>query len=224
MIVEAFDLYFTFTLLLCNNESVKVNDGMTKYELLDELVRKGNGYLCTSDVLKHGVSKPTLAEFVRRRKMERAAQGIYYSGEYWQDDLFLLRLSNRRIVFSHETALAIHGLTEREPFHVSVTVKKGYNATHLRKQGVHVYQAKEEYADIGITEGKTFFGNTVPVYDRERTICDILRYKDSMDVQVFLYAVKEYMASNEKDLIKLMKYAELFKIEPLVRMYTEVLL
>ena len=52
---------------------------MSQFDVLDSLVTSGNGYLCTSQALSSGVSKPTLAEFVIKRKIKRVAQGIYLS-------------------------------------------------------------------------------------------------------------------------------------------------
>lgn len=197
---------------------------MTRFELLDELVEKGNGYLQTSQVLENGISKPTLADYVNKRNMERVAQGVYLSEDGWKDELYILHLSNSRIIFSHETALFLHGLMEREPKDISVTVRAGYNATHLRKKGTRVYQVKPEIEELGITDIQTNFGNTIRAYDMERTICDVIRYKEAMDVQVFQYAMKEYMGSTHKNLTHLMTYAKKLHIESAVRTYTEVML
>ena len=197
---------------------------MTRFELLDELVEKGNGYLQTSQVLENGISKPTLADYVNKRNMERVAQGVYLAEDAWKDELYILHLSNSRIIFSHETALFLHGLMEREPKDVSVTVRAGYNASHLRKKGIRVYQVKPEIEELGITDIQTNFGNTVRAYDMERTICDVIRYKEAMDVQVFQYAMKEYMGSTHKNLNHLMTYAKMLHIESAVRTYTEVML
>ena len=197
---------------------------MTQFDVLDNLVENGNGYLCTSQVVDAGVSKPTLAEYVSQRKMERVAQGVYLAEDAWPDELYLLCLSNSRIVFSHETALMLHGLMEREPITTSVTVKAGYNASHLRRKGIRVYQVKPDVYDLGIVDVQTSFGNTVRAYDMDRTICDILRFKDMMDVQVFQYAMKEYMASTHKNLNHLMEYAKRLGIESAMRTYTEVML
>ena len=78
------------------------------------MVDRGNGYLRTAEVVAQGVSKPTVAEYVQARNMERVAQGIYLSEEAWPDELFLLSAANSRIIFSHETALYLHGLMEHE--------------------------------------------------------------------------------------------------------------
>ena len=197
---------------------------MSRFDVLDKIVESGNGYLCTSQVLDAGISKPTLAEFVIKRNMERVARGVYLAEDAWPDDLYLIYLTNRRIVFSHETALQLHGLMEREPNNISVTVKAGYNATHLRRKGIRVFQVKPEIYELGMVEVQTSFGNTVRAYDMERTICDILRNKDSMDVQIFQYAMKEYMSSMHKNLNHLMEYAKSLQIESTVRTYTEVML
>ncbi|MGN0274272.1 MAG: abortive phage infection protein [Chordicoccus sp.] len=197
---------------------------MSRFDILDNLVEDGNGYLCTSQVLANGVSKPTLADYVSKRNMERVAHGVYLAEDAWPDELYQLYLSSSRIVFSHETALYLHGLMEREPKRVSVTVKAGYNASHLRNKGICVYQVKDDVYELGVMEIQTNLGNKVRAYDMDRTICDILRYKDSVDVQIFQYAMKEYMASDQKNLNHLMDYAKRFHIEDAMRTYTEVML
>lgn len=87
-----------------------------------------------------------------------------------------------------------------------------------------MHQVKADAYEVGMCEVETPFGNRVCAYDRERTICDILRAKEDMDVQVFQYAMKEYMASSEKNLNRLMGYAYKFQLESVVRTYTEVML
>ena len=197
---------------------------MSKFETLDSLVAEGNGYLTTSQVVASGISKPTLAEYVRKNNMERVARGVYLAEGAWEDALYQLYLLNTRIVFSHETALYLHGLMEREPNAIYATVRAGYNASHLRKRGVRVFQVKPRVCELGTTDAMTSFGNTVRAYDMDRTICDIIRQKDGMDVQVFRYAMKEYMASDRKNLNHLMGYARTLRVEDAVRTYTEVTL
>ena len=197
---------------------------MNRTEILDNLVTEGNGYLTTSQVVARGISKPTLAEYVRKHNMERVAQGVYLAEDAWEDALYQLYLLNTRIVFSHETALYLHGLMEREPKAICATVPTGYNATHLRKRGVRVFQVKPEVYVLGAGEAQTTFGNDVRAYDMDRTICDIIRSKDGMDVQVFRYAMKEYMASDKKNLNHLMSYAKKLQVDDIVRTYTEVML
>jgi predicted transcriptional regulator of viral defense system len=193
-------------------------------DILDKMLEDGNGYLRADEVTARGISRTCLSEYVKKRNLERVARGVYYSDEAWPDALFLLSIKNKEMCFSHETALHIHGLMEREPAKVTVTIKTGYNATHLRDQGVRVYTVSKELFVLGITTAQTAYGNAVSVYDRERTICDIIKSKDKMDIQVFQTALKEYMSSLGKHLPNLMRYAAAMRIEEIVRRYMEVML
>lgn len=197
---------------------------MGKSVVLDELVDSGNGYLTTAQVLESGVSKPTLAAYVKEQNLRRVGHGIYLADDAWEDSLYQLQLLNKKVIFSHETALFLHGLMEREPARICVTVPAGYNATHLRKRGVQVTQEKAETYGVGACSVCTDFGNPVCVYDMDRTLCDIIKNKASMDMQVFQYAMKQYMVSNKKNLNHLSGYAKKLAIESQVRIYTEVML
>ena len=59
----------------------------------------------------------------------------------------------------------------------------------------------------------TPFGNPVPVYDMERTICDLIRSRSGIEMQTFQDALKQYTKRKDKDLRKLMRYAQMFRVE-----------
>ena len=72
---------------------------------------------------------------------------------------------------------------------------------------------------MGIENVETQFGNVVKAYDMERTICDIIKYKKYMDIQVFTYALKEYVKNKNKNINKLIDYAKKLRVEDKVRNY-----
>lgn len=197
---------------------------MNKSSELKNIVNRKNGYLISSEVINEGISKQQLYSYIKETNMEKVAHGIYVSEDTWVDQLYLIHLRNSNAVFSHETALFLHGLMEREPSQITLTVKFGYNASHLVNNGIRVVTAVDNYFDIGRSVAKTNFGNTVTVYDMERTICDIIRIRKDMDPQVYQTAIKEYMKSSGKKLPVLMRYASFFRIENIVQTYTEVML
>ena len=155
--------------------------------------------------------------------MEKATPGIYVYEDVWIDELYVLSIKTN-VVFSHETALFLHGLTEREPNQISLTISKNYSGDRLRKRGYRVYTDTRDMFEIGKITIKTNHGNSVPVYDIDRTICDVIKIKDKLDIQVFQFAIKEYMNRKDKNLHNLMQYAKMMKIEDKVRLYTEVML
>ena len=197
---------------------------MTAYERLDLLFGQNNGILKTAQVLENGITKSAFYAYAKQRGAERVAHGIYVLPDAWIDAMYLLHLRCAQAIFSHESALFFHDLTDREPSHYSITVKTGYNPASLQADGIKVYTIKKELHDMGITTMNTPFGNPVPVYDMERTICDLIRSRSGIEMQTFQDALKQYAKRKDKNLRKLMHYAQIFRVEKLLRQYLEVLL
>lgn len=197
---------------------------MTDFQKLETLADADGGVLTTAAALKAGISKTALANFVLRQGYERVSLGVYLSPDAWRDDAYLLQLRCPQTIFSHDSALFYHDLTDREPLQFTVTAKTGYNPTHLTSTGVKVYTVKKELFGDGCSTAVTSFGHRVRVYDMERTICDILRSRNSMETQVFQDALKQYARRKDKNLHTLMDYAEKFRVEKMMRQYMGVLL
>ncbi len=197
---------------------------MTHNEEIDKIVERNEGMIGTAQVVREGISKPLFYDYLRKNNFEKVAPGIYSSPDAWVDEMYIIHLRFGQAVFSHETALYLHDLTDREPLKYSLTVNNGYNPTQMTKEGIKVYTVKRELHDIGIISMNTPFGHRVPIYDMERTICDIVRSQRNIEIQVFSEALKNYAASKDKDLQKLMQYAAQFHVSRLLRQYMEVLL
>lgn len=197
---------------------------MSQIERLDHLLESNDGMLCTGQVVDAGISKSVFYQFVRLRDLEQVAHGIYLSKNTWMDAMYLLHLRCPQAIFSHETALFLHDLTDREPLAYSITVKTGYNPTRLKDEGLQVYTIKSELHTVGLTVMQTPFGHDVPVYNRERTICDVIRSRSRIEIQTFQESLKTYARQKDKNLQVLMDYAKLFRVEKILRRYLEVLL
>ena len=196
---------------------------MSKFETLDSLLQKNNGFIKTTDAVQAGISRAYLGEYVRDRGLERVAHGLYMSQDAWGDGMYVIQVRYSQAVFSHETALYLLNLSEREPVRFSVTLKAGANTAGLTKQGVKVYKVKEELFGTGIMEVLSPAGHTVRVYNPERTLCDLVRSRRNIEIQSLQTAIKEYVRSKEKNLPLLMRYAKSFSVEKIIRMYLEVL-
>ena len=191
---------------------------------LQELADQNGGVLTTAAVLSAGISKPTLAAFVQKNGFQYVQRGIYCAPDAWTDELYFLQLRCPRTILSHETALYLHDLCDRTPERFSITARNGYNPSRLIQDGIKVYTVKEELFEIGKIEKNTYFGHSVYTYDIERTICDIVRSKSSVDIQSYQDALKSYGKRSDKNIHRLLSYARLFRVEKTIRLYLEVLL
>lgn len=197
---------------------------MTNYEMLDKMLSDGKGIVQTSDVVKAGISKPVFYKYARERKLDQAAHGIYIAPDAWTDSMYILHLRYPQVIFSHDTALYLHDMTDREPTRYTVTVKTGYNPSHLSAANIKAYSIKKELYPLGLTSAETPFGNSVPVYDAERTVCDIVRSRNTIEVQVLQDMLKSYFRRKNKDLRRLMQYSHMLGVEKILRNYMGVLL
>ena len=196
---------------------------MSNGNVLDRVIDESDGILISSDAFKAGVSKDQLYSYVKNNNLSRIAHGIYMTEGSWKDEMYILQLRFPKAIFSHETALYLHDLAEREPVPFTVTVPAKYHAPALSELAKVVY-VRDKWYELGVCERETPDGHKVKVYDLERTVCDLIRKKDDTDPAVFNYALNEYVKSKEKDYLRLMKYAKEFRIEEKLRMIMGVIL
>lgn len=141
------------------------------------------------------------------------------------DDFILISSNSNRIIFSHQIALYLYDLSDRTSNVFHISVPQGYNVSHIKKryEDLQVHYVKKDLYELGKTEIKSSQGNFIPVYDIERTICDIAIDREKIDKQIFTQALKRYFKLSNKNLRRLIKYSRLFKIEDEIRKYMEVL-
>ena len=172
-----------------------------------------------------GYTRHNLSELTKIGQLERLKPGLYQKKGNILDDFVLISSNSNRIIFSHQTTLYLHSLSDRTPNVFHISVPQGYNASHIKKryEDLQVHYIKKDLYELGKTEIKSPQGNLIPAYDIERTICDIIIDRKKIDKQIFTEAIKRYFKSPNKNLRRLIKYSRLFKIEDEIRKYMEVL-
>ena len=173
---------------------------------------------------QRGISKAMLYKLCKEDKIHRIVKGQYILPDDMQDELLSISKRSEKIIFSHETALFLHGISDRTPFEHTITVPSGCIPSVAIKSECKVYYIKPELFDLGRTMLKTPAGNKVQAYDLERTICDVIRSRNKLATETFLAALKMYAASPKKNLNKLNTYAKQMRVEKVLRQYLEVLL
>lgn len=191
---------------------------------LQSILSQNRGTITTSQANKAGISNERLRLLVKSNELERISFGVYVLPDEFIDQMYINQQQRPKLIYSHETALFLHDLTDRDPIHYTVTVPAGYNATRLRDNGLTVFTIKRELHEMGVTQLETMFGHIVTVYGLERTICDCLRSRNKMDIAIVTDAMKRYARRKDKNLNILMKMAETFHVTKPLRSYMEVLL
>ena len=181
--------------------------------------------ITNEDAYELGYDRNFLSDLTTDGKLERLRPGVYQVKGELTDDFVLISSKSKRIVFSHQTALYLHDLSDRTPNIFHISVPQGYNASHIKKRykNLKLHYVQKDLFDVGLSEIETPLGNNVYVYDVERTICDVVLNRKKIDTQIFTDAITRYFKSNDKNLRKLIKYSRIFNIEEDIRKYIEVL-
>jgi len=183
-----------------------------------------SGVITTKNVVSNNQSKTDYYNYLKSNDFEQISRGIYALKDTFVDSLLIAHMRCPSAVISHDTALNYYGLIDREPLSTTFTIYSGYNVTKLKTAGYKVFFVKKEYLELGKTDVVDFDGNTIPMYDLERTMCDLLRNRSSFEVQDFNTALRTYARRKDKNLNRLFEYAKALRVEKMMRTYMEVLL
>ncbi len=147
---------------------------------LYEVASGQEGHFTTQQADEAGYSPQLLRKHIQARRIDRVRRGIYRlvhfpSGEH--EDLVVIWLwSERRGVFSHQTALGLHGLSDVLPSKIHLSVPATWSSRRLRvPAGVIVH-----HADVAKSE-RSWFG-AVPATSPSRTLEDCSHDKISPDL------------------------------------------
>jgi predicted transcriptional regulator of viral defense system len=206
------------------NISVVVKNGLPPLERIREILEGQHGTLLTSDLAKFNIPRTYLSIMEQNGEIERVSRGIYRASNSIEDEMFGFQAVYRSSVYSHETALYLHDLTDRSPLRYSVSVPADYHTMSLRQSGHKIFYVKRSLFEIGLTTMKSPHGNPIRVTNLERTISDVVRSRNQIDVQLIYEALKRYVGKKERNLDLLYSYSKRFRIQNVVREYIEVLL
>lgn len=188
------------------------------------IAKERGGIIETKVAAQCGISKAMMYKLCKEGRIRRIAKGQYILPDDLEDELLSISKRSKQIIFSHETALFLHGISDRTPFEHTVTAPSGYAPSAMIKAECKVYYIKPALFELGKAERPTPAGNLVPCYDLERTICDCVRSRNRLGTETFLAALKAYAADPKKDLNRLNAYATRMRVAPVLRRYLEVLL
>lgn len=194
----------------------------TNYEKLEKIFKKNGGFITRQDVDGAQIPSWFLSDFVKRKNLSKKAPGYYVGDDYTADDYFILQRRYPKYVFSGMSALYLLGLTDKIPTDIEVAAPQSYHPSRNKMDSILIRRiSSSAIYELGIKETKTMFGNVVRVYDEERTICDLIKYRDKYDAETFIKAIKLYIRK-KNDQAKLFEYAKKIGIEKRVYEVMEI--
>ena len=193
-------------------------------ERIINIAEERGGCFTTKQIEEAGISRVHLKKLVEDSTLQRIGRGYYMLKDALPDEYADLQRHSDLLVFSHTTALYLHGMSDRVPHTIDITVPTGTNISRIKKAdpNIRFHYIRSELFAMGLTESLSPMGFPIQVYDRERCICDLIRSRKNTDIQLYTQAIKEYF-KHDPDILKLLNYGKQFGIQDKIRTYMEVL-
>lgn len=190
--------------------------------LPEKLTENTNGYFSLKTAAEFGITRWQLQELLRNGEIQKVSYGLYALKNVIPDELFITQLLSPRAIFSHESALFFNGYSDQVPFRYTISVPHGYISKNLSEQ-YDVRHVAKESAEEGIKIIKSELGNDLRVYSIERTLCELLHKPSDLDKGRFIPAIQKYLRSKNKDILILMHFAKMFRVEKRLLPYLEAI-
>src|SRR5665647_3272532 len=200
--------------------------GMNKKETAKKVILQSDGVVKTASFISAGLKNYEVASLCNEGYIERIRHGYYqlFGKNGLTEAKLLVTLLPHGIVCV-ESALFHYGYSDFAPRQWAVALPRTMSRAAKQMQAVPLkaYFIKKEFYTIGKTTDN-FDGIMLPIYDRERTICDCFKYRTKLDSELFNKAINAYVADDKKNLANLSKYAKEMKLYKKVTELMEVML
>ena len=181
----------------------------TNEKKLEKMLNANGGYITRKQVDNHKIPSWFLTDFVRKQGLVKIDKGFYAQEQWIRDDYLVFQYKYPRFIFSHVSALFLHGLTDRLPDYFEVTGPKNYRPFSPNPSVAIHTDSRDETYRLGICKIKTSLGHLVECYDTERTLCDIIKNSRKIDAEIYGKALRLYAKSKDKNTRNLLHYAQI---------------
>lgn len=184
-----------------------------------EIFDRYGGMMRTTQLAEEKVFYLQRQKLIEKGYIEKVRRGYYQwiDHEDFSETGTVIRLFPDAILCM-DTALRYYGYSDRTPgdWHLAVSKDSGKSRFNIDYPFVKPYYIEPTVLELGLTRGN-MDGYEIRIYDKDRVICDCLRYRNKMDKEIFNKAIQSYIADPEKSIPKLMEYAGPLRVKKIVK-------
>lgn len=106
-----------------------------------------------------------------------------------------------------------------QAFHIAVKRNKRISVPAFPQVEVHYYTDK--VLKVGVSQ-MTMDGYIFNVYDVERSVCDVVKFRNKVGLDVCSEVISNYLDRPERNISRLMDYARILRVSSILEKYLEV--
>ena len=194
-----------------------------KKNIIRKAFRENSGILRTSELNNLGLSSRQINILLENREIIRIKHGFYeLSDSIYPEEVVIARLFPNSVIFL-ESALMIYDYTDRIPAAWQIAVDRDSEKTQyqINYPQINVFYMEPKLLEVGV-DIIQIEGVDVKIFNRDRTICDVLRYENKLEREVFSNAIQRYVKDPKINIRRLIEYSEIFNIKNKVQTYIGV--
>lgn len=189
-------------------------------EKLKKRFRDSNGILKTVSLNEMKLDSRAIGKLVDEGVLVRVRNGYYRLARAQKsesDEALIASLFPDAVVCMY-SALFHWGYSDRTPLAWDLAVNKNSfrGRFDIPDLAIVPWFLTLESVSLGVTRGK-FDGIPLWVFDRDRVICDCLKYENRMERETFTKAVQGYIADSKKNVANLLEYAKRRRVTGRIR-------
>lgn len=196
------------------------------YDKAIETFRSHSGLLRTQQAIDEGIAPRTLYQLRETGVIMRESRGLYRLADTEQSAFFDLVQTALKIpkgVICLISALSFHELTTQIPHDVHVALPIDAEKPRLEYPPIRLFWLSPKTYLAGI-EQHELDGIPVNIYGIEKTIADCFKFRNKIGSDVALEALRDYRSRGEMNLGDLLHYAQIDRVERIMKPYLEALL
>jgi predicted transcriptional regulator of viral defense system len=195
------------------------------YSKYKKIFSNHHGILRASTAIELGVPQHVIYKMIAEGELVREAQGIYRlkdAAPLGNPDLVQISLRVPRAVICLISALYFYELTTQIPHQVHFALPRDVKTPKIKYPPIKAFHFSETSYIAGIEE-HVLDGIPVKIYSKEKTIADCFKFREKIGLAIALEALKDYLSHSRPDIPLVMKYAQVNRVENVMRPYLESL-
>ncbi len=191
---------------------------------VDAIISKYS-YPTSGAMVKKGISTRTIKEMKASGKLTPIKRGLYRVSDKaipeYQDFVDLAQAVPGGVICL-ASALSYHDLTTFNPSYVSMAIRKGSRIPVVDYPPAEFFIFNQSAFELGIETVKAG-GFSFKIYDKEKTVCDCIRFRNKIGFDLAREGLREYLRLKERDLDKLSRYAEICRVKTVMNTWLDIL-
>ncbi len=191
---------------------------------IDEIFTKNKGYLTSKLIRGNRSLYYQLKTMLEAEKVVQIKRGLYRHVDFTEEAGWgeVCKIAPQAVICLF-SAWRYYELSTQIPTEINVAIPAKSKVLLPDYPPIKLYYWDKRFYDTGIIE-TNYNGEQISIYDIEKSVCDAIRYRNKVGTDITSEVLKNYIKRKDRNLDKLMKYAETMRIATVLNQYLTVML